>query len=151
MLQRASLLTLSPDNFSHFEEKALADTKLSLTKYQTIVQILDFWENNQINWVLLSDEEVREKLSAIKGVGEWTIDMILLYTLERPGIFPSSDFHLKQAMIQLYGLNPCSRLKAQMLSVASTWGEHQSLAVHYLLAWKAGHKTRQLEEMLGRN
>jgi DNA-3-methyladenine glycosylase II len=75
-------------------------------------------------------------LSGIKGIGKWTIDMILLYTLERPNIFPSDDFHLKQIMTSLYHLHPKAKLRAQMLKVAEQWGNQKSLATLYLLAWK---------------
>jgi DNA-3-methyladenine glycosylase II len=66
--------------------------------------------------------------------------MILLYTLERPNVFPYDDFHLKQIMISLYNLNPKVRLKAQMLEVADNWGNQKSLAVLYLLAYKEFNK-----------
>jgi DNA-3-methyladenine glycosylase II len=62
--------------------------------------------------------------------------MILLYTLERPDVFPYDDFHVKEIMVRLYRLDPNSRLKAQMLEVASAWGGQRSLAVRYLLAYK---------------
>ncbi len=62
--------------------------------------------------------------------------MILLYTLNRPNVFPYDDFHLKNIMVKLYKLDEKSRLKAQMLDVASAWGEHKSLAVLYLLTYK---------------
>jgi DNA-3-methyladenine glycosylase II len=42
--------------------------------------------------------------------------------------------------VKLYGLNPNAKLKAQMLDVAEAWGEHKSLAVRYLLAWKEYNK-----------
>jgi DNA-3-methyladenine glycosylase II len=45
-------------------------------------------------------------------------------------------------MTDLYGLNAQSRLKAQMLDLAQGWNPHKSLAVKYLLAWKAGSKTK---------
>jgi DNA-3-methyladenine glycosylase II len=44
--------------------------------------------------------------------------MILLYTLKRPNVLPSDDFHVKKIMIKLYGLDPNVKLKAQMLEVA---------------------------------
>ena len=66
--------------------------------------------------------------------------MILLYTLQRPNVFPYDDFHLKQIMTSLYGLNPSVKLKAQMIAIADEWGENKSLAVRYLLAWKESNK-----------
>jgi DNA-3-methyladenine glycosylase II len=136
MLERASIERLNPENFEEFEEKALANANLSIAKFETVVGILEFWDENKIDWQTLSDSEVFDKLSSIKGIGKWSVDMILLYTLERANVFPYDDFHLKQVMVNLYGLNAKSRLKAQMIEVANNWGEHKSMAVRYLLAWK---------------
>jgi DNA-3-methyladenine glycosylase II len=140
MLNSASLEILTPENFAQFEEKAFSNIKLSIGKYETLLRIIEFWDENTIKWQGLNDEEVIEKLSSIKGIGKWTIDMILLYTLQRPNIFPFDDFHLKNIMIQLYGLDANVKLKAQMIEVSNAWGEHKSLAFRYLLAWKEFRK-----------
>jgi DNA-3-methyladenine glycosylase II len=136
MLERGSIEILTPENFEEFEEKALANANLSIGKFETVVGILEFWDENKIDWQTLSDNEIAEKLSGLKGVGKWSVDMILLYTLDRQNIFPVDDFHLKEVMVNLYGLNPKSRLKAQMIEVSKSWGGHKSIAVKYLLAWK---------------
>ncbi|MEY3238890.1 MAG: hypothetical protein RIR11_328 [Bacteroidota bacterium] len=143
MLQSAHIERLTLDNFPEFEKTAFANSKFAIGKLETIEQMIEFFTANKINWALLSDKEVVEKLSSIKGIGKWTIDMILLYTLERPNVFPYDDFHLKEIMVKRYGLNPNVKLKAQMLEIAEVWGEHKSLAVKYLLAWKAFNKTRK--------
>jgi DNA-3-methyladenine glycosylase II len=140
MLDRAELKTLNPSNFSEFEEKAFPSMKISIAKIETVLKILEFWNKHTINWKSLTDAEVIEQLTSIKGVGKWTIDMILLYTLERPNVFPYDDFHLKQIMVKHYDLNPKSKLKAQMIDIANDWGDQKSLAVKYLLAWKEHHK-----------
>ena len=142
MLERADIQTLTLDNFEQFEEKAFVNIKLSESKYETILQTLDFFRDNKINWELLNDAEVIAHLSSIKGIGKWTIDMILLYTLQRPNVFPYDDFHVKEIMVKRYGLNPNSRLKAQMLDISEAWGTHKSLAVKYLLAWKDYNKKK---------
>jgi DNA-3-methyladenine glycosylase II len=142
MLQTAHIERLTIDNFPEFEKTAFANSKLAIGKFETVERIIDFFSANKINWALLSDDEVIEKLSSIKGIGKWTIDMILLYTLKRPDVFPCDDFHLKEIMVKLYGLNPNVKLKAQMLDVAEAWGEHKSLAVKYLLAWKEFNKKK---------
>ena len=140
MLDRADIDLLSVSNFSQFEEKAFEGVKLSMSKYETVRRIVDYWLENNIDWDSLSEEEVVAKCSKIKGLGKWTIDMILLYTLERPNVFPYDDFHLKQIMVSLYGLNPRIKLKAQMSDISTSWDGHKSLAVKYLLAWKAFKK-----------
>jgi DNA-3-methyladenine glycosylase II len=142
MLQTANIERLTLDNFPEFEKTAFANSKLAIGKFETVERIIDFFNANKINWALLSDAEVIEKLSSIKGIGKWTIDMILMYTLERPDVFPFDDFHLKEIMVKLYGLNPNVKLKAQMLVISETWGEHKSLAVKYLLAWKEFNKKK---------
>lgn len=136
MLNSANLELLTPENFHQLEEKAFPNVKLAAGKYDTIISILDFWQNNNIDWNLLNDKDVIATLSAIKGIGKWTIDMMLLYTLQRPNVFPYDDFHLKQIMVNLYSLNPNVKLKTQMNDIAKGWGQQKSLAVLYLLAWK---------------
>ena len=142
MLERADLQILTLENFDQFEQKGFANVKLSESKYETILRTIDFFKDNQINWQVLSDDEIIAHLSSIKGIGKWTIDMILLYTLQRPNVFPSDDFHVKEIMVKLYGLDPNSRLKAQMIDISNAWGAHKSLAVKYLLAWKEYNKKK---------
>ncbi len=129
----------TPESVLNIDEKAFSEMKLSNNKYQTLFRLADTWQKqkmDKIDWATLTDEEVKGLLMDIKGIGNWTIDMILLYTLQRPNVFPHEDYHLKNMMVQLYGLNPKSKLKAQMLDEASEWAPYQSTAVKYLLAWK---------------
>ncbi|MFN7327489.1 MAG: DNA-3-methyladenine glycosylase family protein [Chitinophagales bacterium] len=136
LLKASELDQLRAENFSTFEKQLPTIKHLSSQKMETIQQAHHFFAHNQIDWPQLEDEQVRHLLSSIQGVGKWTIDMILLYTLGRPNVFPSEDYHLKEIMTRLYGLNPQSRLGAQMKSIAEHWGDHQSLGVLYLLQWK---------------
>jgi DNA-3-methyladenine glycosylase II len=135
-LERASIDQLTIDNFNLLEKHSLSQIKLAMGKYETMLTFIEYWNENTKDFNSLSDGEVISELSSIKGIGKWTIDMILLYTLNRPNIFPYDDFHLKQIMVSLYGLNEKVKLKAQMLAIAENWGDQKSLAVLYLLAYK---------------
>ena len=135
-LERAGIEHLTPNNFHSVETHSLPAIKLAMGKYETLLAFLAYWNNNTLDFSQLTDDEVTTQLSSIKGIGKWTIDMILLYTLQRPNVFPYDDFHLKNSMVKLYGLDPNVKLKAQMLEVASHWGEHKSLATLYILAYK---------------
>jgi DNA-3-methyladenine glycosylase II len=139
LLAKASITRLNPDNYADFEELALPSIKLSMPKLETMLRVVEFWQKNPIDWHALSDQEVRTTLSQIKGIGPWTIDMVLLYTLGRPDVFPADDYHLKLVMERMYGLDSSSRLKNQMKEVAENWAPHRSLAVRYLLEWKKSH------------
>ncbi|MEY4539625.1 MAG: hypothetical protein RLZZ306_1382 [Bacteroidota bacterium] len=139
-LERAGIEHVTLNNFHLLETHSLPAIKLAMGKYETLLAFLEYWNNNTLDFRQLTDDEVITQLSSIKGIGKWTIDMILLYTLQRPNVFPCDDFHLKEIMIKLYGLDPNVKLKAQMIDISNTWGEHKSLAVRYLLAWKDFNK-----------
>ena len=139
--ERAPIEHLTLDNFHLLEKHALSQIKLATGKYETMISFIEYWRVNTKDFNALSDQEVINELSSIKGIGKWTIDMILLYTLRRQNVFPYDDFHLKQIMVSLYGLNEKVKLKAQMLELAEYWAEQKSLAVRYLLAWKQYNKS----------
>lgn len=139
-LERADIERVTLENFHFLEERGLSQLKLSMGKYETLMALVEYWNRNTLDFHQLSDDAVRKELSSLKGIGNWSIDMILLYTLGRPTIFPVDDFHLKQIMIELYQLDPQVKLKAQMQEIADRWGEQKSAAVLYLLAWKRSSK-----------
>ncbi len=135
LMAEAGLEELNVANF-HLLEPCLSNVRLSAAKYEAIAQTVDFFQRNNLPWQELSDEEVRIALANIRGIGRWTVDMILLYTLRRPDIFPPDDYHLGQIMPKLYGLASEQKLSEKMLAIADRWAGHRSLAVLYLLAWK---------------
>lgn len=135
-LERAGIERLTLDNFPDFERISLSNIKISMNKMEAINAFIEYWLQTTLDFSTLSDEEVIKELSSIKGIGKWTIDMILLYTLQRPNVFPYDDFRLKNVMVEVYNLNPNVKLKAQMLKIAEQWGDEKSKAVLYLLAWK---------------
>lgn len=139
-LERANIEILTLDNFHLFEEFGLSKLKISTSKKETILRIIDYWNKNTLDFNKLTDDEIITELSKIKGIGKWTIDMILLYTLSRENVFPIDDYQLKQIMVSLYNLDPKVKLKSQMLEIAKNWGDKKSIAVLYLLEWKKQKK-----------
>lgn len=139
-LIRSGIAYVTPENFHLLELHGISNLKMAMNKYETLLRFVEYWSNQSKDFFALTDEEVIKELSSIKGIGQWTIDMVLLYTLKRPNIFPVDDFHLKQVMIYLYQLDPKNKLKSQMLQIAEKWGNQKSLAVLYLLEWKKQNK-----------
>jgi DNA-3-methyladenine glycosylase II len=135
-IERADIEILTIDNFYRFEKESLPHLNLAMGKYETMMMFAEYWSNNSNDFNSLTNEEVISALSSIKGIGKWTIDMILLFTLERSDIFPFDDFHLKQIMIAVYNLDAKSKLKAQMIKISENWKAEKSLAVLFLLEWK---------------
>ena len=135
LMLEAGLEELNIQNFYIFEP-VLKNVRLSEAKYEAVVETVQFFNNGNINWNDLNDEGIRFELEKIRGIGRWTVDMILLFTLRRPDIFPYDDYHLSQIMPKLYGLDPKNKLAKNMITIANQWQGFRSLGVLYMLAWK---------------
>ncbi len=85
-------------------------------------------------WGALPNEAVRAQLSGLPGVGAWTTEMILLFTLGRPDILPLDDYGLKKAVAAHYGLTAEANLRMNVEQLAEAWRPYRSLACRYLWA-----------------
>jgi DNA-3-methyladenine glycosylase II len=82
----------------------------------------------------LSDEEVSEQLTAVKGLGQWTADMFLIFHLRRPDVLPVGDLGIRRAVERAYGL-PDMPDPARLTEIAEPWRPNRSLASLYL--WRS--------------
>lgn len=137
MLDLASIKELTLNNFHLLEEKSFANVRLSHKKYETLNEVIDFFENNTINWPSLSNAEIHTLLGEIKGVGAKTIDALLIYTLKREDVFIYDDYHIQKIIPSLYGLNVDGKLTSRIKEIAQNWKPYQSYAFRYFLAWNA--------------
>ena len=82
----------------------------------------------------MSNDDVMEFLTPIKGVGRWTVEMMLMFTLGREDVFAPDDLGIQQAMIKLYNLDPSDKkvLREQMLKISSRWSPYRTYACLYL-------------------
>ncbi|MEM7035778.1 MAG: hypothetical protein AAF570_02290 [Bacteroidota bacterium] len=124
-VERAGLEVLTPENFEVFERDGLKDLKISARKFETLNRVVAFFQANEVDWAALSDAEVRKVFGEMKGIGPWTVDMLLLYTLGRADIFPADDFRLKQGMKHFYELEE-KGLKREMKRIAEGWAPYRS-------------------------
>ncbi len=84
----------------------------------------------------MSDEEVVKHLVQVKGIGPWTAEMILMFSLNRPDVFPLDDLGIQNAFVKLYGLKRSDKnLKRKMIKIGESWRPHRTLACRYL--WKS--------------
>jgi DNA-3-methyladenine glycosylase II len=86
----------------------------------------------------MSNEEVIEYLTEIKGVGRWTVEMLLMFTLGREDVFAVDDNGIQNAMHGLYSLNKKNKkkFKEKMISISKDWSPYRTYACLYLWAWK---------------
>ena len=80
---------------------------------------------------LTSDAEIEAKLTAIPGIGPWTVNGFLLIALDRPDVFPAGDLALRRAVKRLYGLDQLPS-ESELLGLAERWRPYRSLAAAYL-------------------
>ncbi|MBP9215467.1 MAG: DNA-3-methyladenine glycosylase 2 family protein [Chitinophagaceae bacterium] len=86
----------------------------------------------------LSNEEIVELLTQIKGVGKWTVEMLLMFSLQREDVFAVDDLAIQQAMIKLYKLDTSNRkqLKEKMIQISNKWSPYKTYACLHLWKWK---------------
>jgi DNA-3-methyladenine glycosylase II len=79
----------------------------------------------------LSDDELIARLSALKGIGRWTVEMFLIYSLARPDILPVDDFGVREGYRLLKSLDVAPTPKAMAL-IGEAWSPHRTAAAWYL-------------------
>ena len=86
----------------------------------------------------MSNEEVIDLLTQIKGVGRWTAEMILMFTLGREDVFAVDDLGIQQSITKLYKLDSSDKklMKEKMLQISSKWAPYRTYACRYLWGWK---------------
>ncbi len=86
----------------------------------------------------MSNEEVIEYLTGIKGVGRWTVEMLLMFTLGREDVFAPDDIGIQNAMVRLYKIThrDKKKLKEELLKISAKWSPYRTYACRYLWHWR---------------
>ena len=125
--------TISPSSILSQNSEALRNCGLSNRKVEYIHGISKTWEQEYANldWDNMSDDEVKGKLVALRGVGPWTAEMILMFSLLRPDVFPIDDIGAIRAIENIYnGGTPMS--KQALLDKAEEWIPWRTVATWFL-------------------
>lgn len=123
--------------------ETLRSIGLSNAKTNYVQNVCTFFIDEQLDdkhLYKMSDEELQQKLVQIKGVGKWTTEMILMFSLQREDIFPVDDLGIQQAMTKLYKLDVSNKklLLEQMSKAAEKWRPYRTYACVHLWRWKDG-------------
>ncbi len=84
--------------------------------------------------VKLTNEEILERLTSVRGVGPWTVEMLLLFTLGRLDVLPATDYGVRKGFALTYGRRDLPTPK-ELLAYGERWRPHRSTAAWYL--WRA--------------
>ena len=110
---------------------------LSNAKVAYVKNVCTFFIENKITdekLYQLNDEEIIQLLTQIKGVGQWTVEMILMFGLGRENVFSAGDLGIQKSMIQLYNIQfeTKKELHQKMLTIAKQWHPYKTYACRYL-------------------
>jgi DNA-3-methyladenine glycosylase II len=86
----------------------------------------------------MSNEELIKYLSQIKGIGQWTVEMILMFTLGREDVFALDDLGIQQSVARLYKLDMTDKklFREKMQQLSKKWSPYRTYACLYLWRWK---------------
>ncbi len=128
-----------------FDIEALRSAGLSKQKASYIQNVAKFNLEHDIenrNWEDWENQDLTKHLTQIKGVGKWTVQMILMFSLNRLDVFPDDDLGIQQGMARLYNIqyNNKKELKRKMNTIAEVWKPYRSIAARYIWKWKDDKK-----------
>lgn len=125
----------TPDEIIVAEFDDLRTCGFSGTKIATIKAIAEGSKTGLIPprdiAVGMDDEELISRISTIKGIGRWTVEMLLMYTLERPDVLPVDDFGVREGYRALKNLPEQPKPKA-LREIGKTWSPYRTVASWYL-------------------
>ncbi|MEY3241929.1 MAG: hypothetical protein RIR11_3368 [Bacteroidota bacterium] len=147
-------LNLFPDQYPHPEQVVVLSTEqlravgLSNQKAGYLKNVAEYaitYNFEHTDWAAMTDDEIIELLSKIKGVGKWTVQMVLMFTLGRLDIFPVDDLGIQQGIMFLFDFKEEGKpLKAKMEVLSQPWKPYRTLACRYLWRYKDTLKTQNV-------
>jgi DNA-3-methyladenine glycosylase II len=127
------------------DDETLRGIGLSRQKTKYINNVAQFSLDNDISFdhlIKMTDEEIIDYLKQIVGIGKWTVQMILMFPMDRPNVFPIDDLGIQNNMKAWYNIKKEKKeLKEKMVKIAKKWEPYRTLACKYL--WASGDNVPQ--------
>lgn len=114
----------------------LSNAKVAYVK--NVAAFVDAYKITDSKLLAMSNEEIIELLTQIKGVGKWTVEMLLMFALGREDVFSIDDYGVQKAMIKLYKLHKLDKkqLREKLLKISNKWSPYRTYACLYCWHWK---------------
>lgn len=128
---------LLPENLIQIKQDELRAIGCSNAKAKYILNLAECCIEKIVdldNIQNLNDEDVISQLTQVKGIGRWTAEMFLIFTLNRLDILPLDDLGIKKGFVKVYGL-PEMPNKNQMIEIAENWKPYRTIGSWYL--WRS--------------
>ena len=124
------------ENILQLKTTAIRECGLSNNKVRYICTLAQAITDGELNFRKLSrknDDDVRDELIQYPGIGQWSVDMFLMFSLQRTDIFPIGDLVIRRSMQQHYQLSDETK-HDKYIAIAEAWRPYRSIASFYL--WK---------------
>jgi DNA-3-methyladenine glycosylase II len=131
------LKRVTPKNILAMDDQRLRECGLSYRKIEYVKDLSRHFLKQGLakaNWQTLDDETVIRDLTAVRGIGQWTAEMFLIFNLKRPDILPLDDIGLLRA-ISLNYFSGEKVTRSQAREVAENWAPYRTVATWYL--WRS--------------
>ncbi len=128
---------ITPQEVLKIEDQTIRDIGISWSKIKYIKALSEYaLKSNKVfeKFDSMSDEEIIKELTQVKGIGRWTAEMFLIFTMERPDVFSFGDLGLKRAIQRWYGFKTEPK-ESQIAKITLQWKPYRSIASRYL--WKS--------------
>jgi DNA-3-methyladenine glycosylase II len=140
LLQLLPETDFRPEHLLEISQERLRTCGVSSAKAAYLHNVAGFFHDLELDDAIInrmSEESIIELLTQIKGVGRWTVEMLLMFSLGRKDVFPLDDYGIRQSMSSYYGLSGMknSAMKQAMLDISTRWSPYRTYAALHL--WRA--------------
>lgn len=128
---------LTPESLAGLSLEELRTLGISARKGETLLELARRSLSGEIplgELGELSEEEITSVLTKVKGIGDWTVMMFLIFSLNRPHVIPASDFGIRKGIQHIYDLPELPTVEA-VKEYFRAWAPHETAAAWYL--WRS--------------
>lgn len=128
---------LTAETVLRMDSQKMRDAGLSWSKISYVKNLAEYTlVSDKVfeQFTAMSEEEIIAELTKVKGIGRWTVEMFLTFTMGKEDVFSLGDLGIKNAIKKLYGFSE-DPSKEEMLAIAEKWRPYRSIASRYL--WKS--------------
>ena len=125
---------LCPNEVLKLDKDEMRKAGLSFQKINYVKNLADYIENNAFqkkDVERMTDEEISKELTQIKGIGQWTVDMFLIFTLNRTDILPFKDLGIQKGIMKILNMKNMPS-KKEMEICSKKWRPYRTIACWYL-------------------
>ena len=125
---------LCPNEVLKIDKDDMRKAGLSFQKINYVKNLADYFENNSFEKIVvesMTDEEISKELTQIKGIGQWTVDMFLMFTLNRADILPYGDLGIQKGIMKILNKKNLPS-KKEMENCSKKWKPYRTIACWYL-------------------